>query len=535
MPTHAVTNQAPPLVGHNVFATDQVLVEAVERAGARDGLDALGALAGTAEVQEWATQANANPPGLRTHDRYGNRLDEVDYHPAYHQLMDVAVSQGLHARPWRGAGGSSHLARAAAFDVWSQVEAGHGCPISMTYAIVPALRAAPELAATWEPGFLSFDYDRRCAPPGTKSGLLAGMGMTEKQGGSDVRTNTTRAVPAGEGWELTGHKWFCSAPMSDAWLMLAQAPRGLSCFLVPKWRPDGSRNAVHLQRLKDKLGNRSNASSEVELSDALGWLVGEEGRGIQTIITMVNHTRLDCVIGSVAGMRAALAQALHHTAHRRAFGRELTDQPLMRNVLADLCVESEAATLAMARLAESFDADPLDDQEMAFRRLATPVIKYWVCKRQPPFVAEALECLGGNGYVEESGLPRLYREAPLNGLWEGSGNVICLDVLRSLAREPATWEAVRAEVRDIDPNVDAVVGDIDAALVDPVDIEGSARRIVEQMALALTGALVIRYGAPEVAAAFVASRLAGDWGRAFGTLPPRLELGAVIERHRPRV
>jgi putative acyl-CoA dehydrogenase len=361
------------------------------------------------------------------------------------------------------------------------------------------------------------------------------MGMTEKQGGSDVRANTTRAAPAGDAWSLTGHKWFCSAPMSDAWLMLAQAPGGLSCFLVPKWRPDGTRNAVHLQRLKDKLGNRSNASSEIELDAATAWMVGDEGRGVPTIITMVNHTRLDCVIGSTAGMRAALAQAVHHTAYRHAFGRTLADQPLMRNVLADLCVESEAATLAMLRLAQAYDADPADDHEAAFRRLATAVVKYWVCKRQPPFVAEALECLGGNGYVEESGMPRLFRESPLNGLWEGSGNVICLDVLRALVRDPASWDAFRAEIADVDPAIDGVLVMLDDLLAEPVDIESQARRLVEHMALALTGSLVVRHGHPAVADAFVASRLNGDWGRAFGTLPPGLDLGVIIDRHQPKV
>jgi putative acyl-CoA dehydrogenase len=533
MATHEVTNQVPPLAGHDVFASDEVLSSAVARVGgALDDLHTLGQLAGSPEAQEWAVQANAYPPVLRTHDRFGNRIDEVDYHPSYHRLMEVAVAHGLHAGPWRES--ASHVQRAAAFDVWSQLEAGHGCPISMTYAIVPALRAAPSLMEQWEPGFLSLEYDRRSAPAPTKTGLLAGMGMTEKQGGSDVRANTTVAAPAGDAWSLTGHKWFCSAPMSDAWLMLAQAPRGLTCFLVPKWRPDGTRNTVALQRLKDKLGNRSNASSEVELADTHGWMVGDEGRGIQTIITMVNHTRLDCVIGSTAGMRAALAQALHHAAHRRAFGHELIDQPLMRNVLADLCVESEAATLAMVRLAQSYDADPADEQEASFRRLATAVVKYWVCKRQPPFVAEALECLGGNGYVEESGLPRLFRESPLNGLWEGSGNVICLDVLRALAREPATWEAFRAEVSGVDRALDAFVARLDVALADTDSIEGRARRIVEQMALALTASLVLRYGHPAVGAAFATSRLDGDWGHAFGTLPSGLDVTAIIERHRPK-
>ncbi len=367
--------------------------------------------------------------------------------------------------------------------------------------------------------------------------------MTEKQGGSDVRANTTVAAPIdgggpGGAYALTGHKWFCSAPMSDAWLMLAQAPRGLSCFLVPKWQPVGTRNPVRLQRLKDKLGNRSNASSEIELDQAVGWLVGEEGRGVPTIIAMVNHTRLDCVIGSTAGMRASLAAAIHHTSQRRAFGHELIDQPLMGNVLADLAVESEAATLSMVRLAQSYDADPHDEVEGAFRRLATAVMKYWICKRQPPFVAEALECLGGNGYVEESGLPRLFRESPLNGLWEGSGNVICLDVLRALAREPAAWDAFRAEVwraEGADRRFDEFARSLDRELADLDHIEVRARRVVERMALALSGSLLLREGDPAVADAFCASRLAGDWGHAFGTLPADADLGAIVELSRPLV
>ncbi len=545
--THEVVNQARPLVGHDVYGTDDVLSEAIERGPhecdgeALEHLHAMGRLAGSETAQEWAVQANAFPPVLKTHDRYGHRIDEVDYHPAYHQLMGTSVANGLHASPWRP--GGSHLTRAAGFYVWSQVESGHGCPISMTYAVVPALRAQPELAAVWEPRFSSLEYDGRGVPANEKTGCLAGMAMTEKQGGSDVRANTTRAVPvdgggSGAAYALTGHKWFCSAPMTDAWLMLAQAPKGLSCFLVPKWRPEGTRNEVHLQRLKDKLGNRSNASSEIELDSAAGWMVGEEGRGVPTIITMVNHTRLDCIIGSAGGMRAALALALHHAAGRRAFGRELIDQPLMRNVLADLAVESEAATLAMVRVAESYDVDPADEQEGAFRRLATAVVKYWVCKRQPPFVAEALECLGGNGYVEDSGLPRLFRESPLNGLWEGSGNVICLDVLRALAREPASWEAFRAEVgraSGVDQHFDDHLRVLDAELGDLEGIEGRARRVVERMALALCGSLLIRRGQPAVADAFCASRLGGDWGRSFGTLPAGLDIGAIIDRHRPKV
>jgi putative acyl-CoA dehydrogenase len=546
MATHEVTNQAPPLAGHDVFATDAALAEGVGREGAEwaiETLSSLGLLAGSAESQQWGEAANANPPTLRTHDRYGHRVDEVSYHPAYHRLLEVALGHGLHTSPWRAdAPEGAHVARAAGFFVWSQVDAGHGCPVSMTYAVVPSLRLQPDVAAEWEPRLLSDTHDPRSAPAGTKAGAIAGMAMTEKQGGSDVRANTTTAAPlgrpgAGAEYSLTGHKWFCSAPMSDLFLMLAQAPGGLSCFAVPRWRPDGSRNAVHLQRLKDKLGNRSNASSEIELDGAWARMVGDEGRGIATIIQMVGHTRLDCVIGSAAGMRQALAQAVHHAAHRRAFGRELVDQPLMAAVLADLAIESEAATTLMLRLARAYDnAD--DPAEAAFRRIATAVGKYWVCKRQPAFVAEALECLGGNGYVEESGMPRLFRESPLNGIWEGSGNVICLDVLRALAREPGAYEALRTELalaRGADRRLDAFADRIDTELADTSDIESRARRLVEMLALALQGSLLVRHSPPAVADAFCATRIGGDWGRAFGTLPSGLDTGTIVDRARPKV
>jgi putative acyl-CoA dehydrogenase len=539
--THEVFNQPPPLADYNVFAADAALTEALRREGAgwaEHELGELGALAGSPESIEWGFQANANPPQLKTHDRYGNRIDAVEYHPAYHSLMKVAVGNGLHAAPWADERAGAHVARTAKFFVWSQVEPGHGCPISMTYAVVPALRANAEAAAAWEPLLFSRDYDGRNLPASEKHGAIAGMAMTEKQGGSDVRANTTSAAPAGPGgvFALTGHKWFCSAPMSDVFLMLAQAPGGLSCFAVPRWRPDGTKNAVALQRLKDKLGNRSNASSESALDGAYGVLVGEEGRGVRTIIEMVNHTRLDCVIGASATMRQAFAQAAHHAAHRSAFGKTLIDQPLMANVLADLAVESEAATTVMMRLARAYDART-DEAESAFRRLATAVSKYWVCKRQPSFVGEALECLGGNGYVEESIMPRLFRESPLNGIWEGSGNVICLDVLRAMAREPQSVEAFNDELAlaaGLDERYDAFVAALAASLGDVDEIEGRARRLVEQMALALQGSLLLRHGDAAVAEAFCASRLAGDWGRAFGTLPRGLRLDAVVERARPK-
>jgi putative acyl-CoA dehydrogenase len=545
--THEVTNQPPPLENYDVFGADAVLVEGVEREGAgwaAEDLHALGRLAGSPEAIAWGFEANRYPPELRTHDRYGHRVDEVRFHPAYHELMRVATGYGLHGAPWAVDRPGAHVARAAGFVTWSQVEAGHGCPISMTYSIVPALRNQPDLAAEWEPRLVARAYDPRNVPAGGKAGAIAGMGMTEKQGGSDVRANTTRAEPsggAGDGvWRLTGHKWFCSAPMSDVFLMLAQAPGGLSCFLVPRWLPDGDRNdGFRLQRLKDKLGNRSNASSEIELDGAAAWLVGEEGRGVRTIIDMVAHTRLDCVLGAAATMRQAAAQALHHTAHRKAFGSVLVDQPLMRVVLADLAVESEAATVLALRLARSFDdAARGDEGADAFRRLATAVGKYWTCKRQPTMVGEALECLGGNGYVEESIMPRLFRESPLNGIWEGSGNVICLDVLRAMAREPQALDAFLGELATTagaDPRLDAAVERVRTELGDVVGIEARARRVVETMALALQGSLLVRHGHPAVAEAFLASRLAGDEGLALGTLPPGIDLGTIVERALPKV
>ena len=541
--THEVTNQPPPLEGYDVFEADTALLEAAEREGAAwalEDLRALGRLAGSPEAIEWGFAANRHPPELRTHDRFGHRVDEVTYHPSYHELMRVAVGHGLHAAPWVDDRPGAHVARAAGFVTWSQVDPGHGCPVSMTYSIVPALRNQPDLAGEWEPRLVARTYDPRNVPVGEKPGAIGGMGMTEKQGGSDVRTNTTLAEPAGDGtWALTGHKWFCSAPMSDVFLMLAQAPAGLSCFLVPRWLPDGGRNrGFRLQRLKDKLGNRSNASSEIELDGALAWLVGEEGRGVRTIIDMVAHTRLDCVLGATATIRQATAQALHHTAHRAAFGKALVDQPLMRVVLADIAVESEASTVTAMRLARAFDdAAHGDEGAEAFRRLATAVGKYWVCKRQPTVVGEALECLGGNGYVEESIMPRLFRESPLNGIWEGSGNVICLDVLRAMAREPHALDAFLTELdttAGADDRLDAAVARVRSELGDIVGIEARARRVVEAMALAFQGSLLVRHGHPAVADAFLASRLAGDEGLALGTLPPGLDIGTIVERSRPK-
>ncbi|MGP8298052.1 acyl-CoA dehydrogenase family protein [Streptomyces inhibens] len=541
--THTVTNQPPPLVGYDVFAGDPALTEGITRYVAdirldevREELGRLGQAAGSAHAQRWGEQANTHPPVLRTHDRYGHRIDEVEFHPAWHRLLGHAVSAGL-TDAWSRPDG--HVRRTAGFLVWTQAEAGHGCPLSMTHAAVPALRAEPELAAEWEPLLTSRIYERELRPVAEKGGALAGMAMTEKQGGSDVRANTTRAEPLAAPGEyvLTGHKWFCSAPMSDAFLVLAQAPGGLTCFLLPRVLPDGSRNAFRIQRLKDKLGNRSNASAEVEF-DGQSWArrVGEEGRGVATIIEMVAATRLDCVSASAAVMRQALTQALHHTAYREAFGDRLIDKPLMRNVLADLALESEAATTLALRLAAAYDSGTEQDQH--FLRLAIPTAKYWVTKRCTPAVAEALECLGGNGYVEESGLPRLLREAPLNSIWEGSGNVQALDVLRALRREPEALNAFLTEIgtaRGADHRLDRAIRGMLTELADLEGIEARARRLVERMALVLQGSLLVRHAPPEVADAFCASRLGGDAGAAFGTLPHTLDLAAIVARARPVV
>jgi putative acyl-CoA dehydrogenase len=544
-PTHEVLNQPPPLAGYDLYDADPVLAEALHREGAgwaEEQVRALGVLAGGPEAIAWGEAADANPPVLRTHDRYGRRVDEVEFHPAWHRLLGTALEHGLHAAPWRDPRPGAQVARAAGFYLWTQVEAGHGCPVSMTFAAVPALRAAPGLAEVWEPKLTALAYQPALAPVAEKAGALCGMAMTEKQGGSDVRANTTTAAPAGPDgmWLLTGHKWFCSAPMSDAFLVLAQAPAGLSCFLVPRVLPDGARNRFHLQRLKDKLGNRANASAEVELDGAAGWPVGEPGRGLAAILEMVNHTRLDCVVGSAALARQAVAQATHHAAHRSAFGRRLADQPLMENVLADLAVESEAATVLAMRVAGAFDRAADDPAEAALRRLATAAAKYWVCKRAPAVAAEALECLGGNGYVEESGMPRLYREAPLNSIWEGAGNINSLDVLRVLARRPESVAALLDEVapaRAAEPRLDRAAAAVERELAaaDPDGLQAGARRLVERLAVLLQGALLVRHGHPAVADAFCASRVAGDRGAAFGTLPPGLDLATIVERATPKV
>jgi putative acyl-CoA dehydrogenase len=537
--THTVRNQPPPLVGYDLFAADRALVEAVERHTGPELLDevraelsGIGASAGSAQVQEWGAQANEHPPRLRTHDRYGHRIDEVEFHPAWHRLLGKGVGAGLTTGWVRPSG---HVRRAAAFLVWTQVEAGNCCPLSMTNAAVPALRTDPELAAEWEPLLTSTVYDRELRPAGRKAGVLFGMGMTEKQGGSDVRANTTTAAPLAEAgtYALTGHKWFCSAPMSDGFLVLAQAPDGLTCFLVPRVLADGTRNAFLLQRLKDKLGNRSNASAEVEFDGTWARRVGEEGRGVRTIIEMVAATRLDCVLGSAGLMRQAVAQAVHHATHREAFGGRLADKPLMRNVLADLAIESEAATTLALRLAAAYDDG--SESERALLRLALPAAKYWVTKRCAPLVVEAAECLGGNGYVEESGLPRLVRESPLNSVWEGAGNIQALDALRALQREPGALDAYLQEIgraHGADHRLDRAVKDLFSELADLAGMEARARRLVERLATVLQGSLLVRFAPPEVADAFCASRLGNDWGSNFGTLPSSLDLTAVVDRAR---
>ena len=541
-----VTNQPPPLVEYDAYGTDAVLCAAVAANGAawaEPALHAIGRRAGSAEAIAWGFEANANPPKLRAFDRYGTRIDEVEFHPAYHALMNAAVGFGVHCSAWSDPRPGAHVARAAANFTWTQVDAGHGCPMTMTHAVVPVLRAVPELARRWEPLVFARTYDGRLGPAGRKGSAIFGMGMTEKQGGSDVRSNTTRATPLGRGgpgadYALTGHKWFCSAPMSDAFLVLAQAPAGLSCFLVPRFLPDGSKNVFALQRLKDKLGNRSNASSEVEFAETIGTLVGDEGRGVRAIVEMVNFTRLDCIVGSASGMRQAAAQAIHHASHRSAFGALLVDQPAMQNVLADLALESEAATMLFARLARACDAAVAgDEHEARLKRIGTAFGKYYVCKRTAGHAAEALECLGGNGYVEESIMPRLFRESPLNSIWEGSGNVNALDVLRAMTRERGVLESYFAEVafaRGADARLDDAARDLERELADVTNGEARARYVVERMALVFCGALLVRHAPEFVADAFCASRLAGRYGNAYGTLPAGVDFRAIVARAAPR-
>jgi putative acyl-CoA dehydrogenase len=541
-------NQVPPLAGHNVVTADAALSEAVTRyAGAEvlESLVAIGAEAGTAEAREQGRLANDHHPVLRQYDRYGNRVDEVDFHPSWHWLMERAIGHGLGATPWeRQADGDAHahVRRAAGFMAWSHTEPGHGCPVSMTYAAVPALRADEVLAKEWTPLLASTVYDPGLRVPSAKAGVLAGMGMTEKQGGSDVRANVTEARPTEVDGEYTlhGHKWFTSAPMNDVFLVLAQAEAGVTCFLVSRVLPDGSRNRLDVVRLKDKLGNRSNASSELELDGTLAVRLGDEGRGVRTIIEMVAATRLDCVLGSASLMRRAVSEATWHAAHRSAFGSLLVDKPLMQNVLADLAVESEAATLLALRLAAAVD-DLADLHEAALRRIALPLAKFWVCKRTPAMTAEALECLGGNGYVEESQMPLLYREAPLNSVWEGSGNVNALDVLRALSREPEALDAWITEVgkaKGGDPRLDRAIDDtlalLGSMLGDPSALEVGARRLAGRMAAVLQGSLLVRFSPAEVADVFCASRLGTSYDGTFGALDGG-DLRGIVDRALPRV
>lgn len=546
--THEVFNQATPLVDFNLFLSDIVLVDGLKRhhgSWAYDKVSEYGRRMGSSEVLQWADQANRFPPILKTFDRFGHRIDEVEFHPAWHNMMSLSTEFGLHNLPWVEKREGAHVARAAMMYLAYQTEAGHCCPISMTYSAVPALRTQPNLAEIWEPRIAMSGYEGRLIPGSEKPGVIFGMGMTEKQGGSDVRANTTRAVPFGKGgpgeeYRITGHKWFCSAPMSDAFLILAQTENGLSCFLVPRILEDGTRNNIFIQRLKDKLGNKSNASSEVEFRDTVGFLVGNEGRGVPTIIEMVNHTRLDCAIGSASLMRQATLQAVHHCTGRSAFGKKLIEQDLMLNVLADLAIESEAATLLMLRLAESYDTAS-STEEQAFRRIVSATAKYWICKRAPQHVAEAMECLGGAGYVEESVMPRLLRESPLNSIWEGSGNVISLDVLRAVAKEEGVIESISSEFgksKGVDKRFDAYASKVlkdltyakkEITAKNPI-IEKSARRLVERMAIALQASLVMRYSPSIVSDAFIYSRLELDHGFSFGTLNPEVEMAEIVSR-----
>ncbi|GAK34867.1 putative acyl-CoA dehydrogenase AidB [alpha proteobacterium Q-1] len=549
LPTHAVTNQPPPLVDYNLYAADAALIEAVGREGDADApkaADAYGAALGDAAILQAGDDANRHPPDFHPFDRYGQRIDEVRFHPAYHQMMALGMAHGQHSVAWT-AKKAGHVRHASLEYLMHQVEAGVCCPLSMTYAVIPALRHHSDLAALWEPKLLSRHYDGTARPVADKASATMGMAMTEKQGGSDVRANSTKAVATSGAYELTGHKWFCSAPMSDAFLTLAYAPGGLSCFFVPRWTPDGQRNRLFIQRLKDKLGNKANASSEIEYHGAYAEIIGDEGAGVRTIIDMVHHTRLDTTIGAASLMRRAVAESIHHARHRTAFQKRLVDQPLMQMVLADMAIEQEAATTLAFRIARSYDDSSGEsgedaaaggdrDEARAFSRLAVALAKYWLNKRVAPLIAEALEVHGGVGYVEETVMPRLYREAPLNGIWEGSGNVIALDVLRSLHKSPQSVEALMAEIhaaKGTDRFLDRAMDQLGTKLAKGSVDERHARRLVEDMALVLQGSLLVRYAPPAVADAFCASRLGGDWGRAFGTLPDGLDLDAIIERAAP--
>lgn len=540
--THEVTNQVPPLDGANLYRIDVPLQEWVRRYGggfAEQKLDAYGALSG-GPLMAAGFLANENKPVFKSHDRYGHRVDLIEFHPAYHELMRASIEAGIPSMPWTDPRAGAHVARAGLSYLHSQAEAGTGCPLTMTFASVPALRLQPDLADKWLPKILSTEYDPRNLPIEQKAGATIGMAMTEKQGGTDVRANTTRAYPVGtpgpgQAYELVGHKWFCSAPMCDAFLTLAYTDKGLTCFLLPRHRPDGSRNEFYIQRLKNKLGNWSNASSEVEYRGALAWMVGEEGRGVPTIIEMVAMTRFDCMIGSSSLMRQALTQAAHHCAYRQVGGRVLAEQPLMQNVLADLALESEAALALTMRMGRALD-HLHDEQEDKFARLVTAVGKYWICKRAPAMINEAAECLGGAGYVEDTILPRLYREAPVNSTWEGSGNVQCLDVLRALSKEPGVLDALFAELGDGhgDARLASFIGNLKAAFADTQDIQYRARQLTENVAVALQAKLLLEAGNSVVSDAFIASRL-DDGGRVYGTLPRGVEVEALVARATPHL
>lgn len=547
--THEVFNQSRPLVGYNAYDSDTALRQAVQRHGAawaEASLSAHGAVTGSADVIEWGFLANDYKPRFEPHDRQGYRVDQVSYHHAYHQLMRLALEDaGLHSTPWAEPGPGAHVARAARYYLQGQVESGHGCPVTMTFASVPTLRLTPAIANEWLPKVLARGYDPRNIPHMEKTALTIGMGMTEKQGGSDVRANTTTAGPLGasgpgEAYALVGHKWFTSAPMCDAFLVLGNTSGGLSCFLVPRWRPDGSKNPIQVQRLKNKMGNVANASSEIELRGALGTMVGEEGRGVNAIIEMVAMTRFDCMIGSTAGQRQAVAQAVNHALERSVFGKRLIDQPLMRNVLADLQLEVEGSLALTMRMGEALDrsqAPAGDDHEKRLLRLGLPTGKYWICKRTPFHAYEAMECLGGNGVTEDFILARLYRDAPINAIWEGSGNVQALDMLRALGRSPEVldaWYAELAKTRGVSSILDAAVSSLQKALLDSDEVEYRARRLVDQLALTMQASLLLQAGNEAVSDAFIASRLGQAGERNYGTVPRGLDLEAILQRANPR-
>ncbi|QJR12975.1 Putative acyl-CoA dehydrogenase AidB [Usitatibacter rugosus] len=525
--THEVANQPPPHEGYNAFTSNPWLVAAARRLPVADAAMALGDFVGSRDAQALAREANRNEPELRTHDRYGNRIDFVEYHPSYHALMAKAIGSGVHSLAWT-APQSGFTSRAVIFYLWNVLEQGTACPVTMTFAGVQVLRQSPDLARTWEPKVLANAYDPRPLPVAEKSNVTFGMAMTEKQGGSDLRAVQTVAERTADGsYRLTGHKWFCSAPMSDAFFTLARLPEGVTCFFVPRSLPDGTRNPFLIQRLKDKCGNRSNASSEIEYRDTTAWIVGEPGRGIPTLIEMAHLTRFDIVVGTAGMMRSAFAEALHHARHREAFGKKLAAHPLMANVLADLSLEAQAAALMAFRLARAFDAS--DARERAVQRTLTPVAKYWHCKRLPVMTVEAMEVLGGNGYVEEAPLARLYREAPLNGIWEGSGNVICLDVLRSIAKSREGLDALLEDMAGVgDERLSRHAKAIGDAIAKPEGAETLARRLVEQIAVGTQAVLMAREANAAAADAFIASRIAGDGGRQLGTLPASARTAEIL-------